>query len=579
MADPWDEIYEKFDKALNNAHNVYWVGENFDGRSEFNCGELTFKEFLNKITNFYDLHNPKKWNRDIKKLKRTKILFIEDMINDRLNGINKWRYKLGHRIDERMQEIITREADATKDSKFPKKYLTFVTTRIPSTGFIARKRNITDNQAAEQIRDKILGSKYTTQEWYDMYKDLHRQAYLSEKAVEELILPENAHRKDYGQDLIKQSKNKSAKSKPSTPTKKEKKYNLKVYDEDTIPYPFKSKIKQYRKQEPDVPFVEVPKQDRVKYAKVERPYFSSERGAWEIDHCFNMAKPGDSWMFCINVNTRYLVVYEIGKDVNHVITSLKELAKNHLVKSIRGDGESGYCPIGLRNRVYTPENLKEHLKKSKHHTLADINESYEVPEWAMKNDITIYFNSSPFTLHNKIIDVAIKTIRNAIGYRILKPGQLQQIVDYYNDTVHKSIGCTPKEMHKDPELEYQYIRWCERKLGKVLEYQKDHGYLDYQPGNIIMVHIDTGKTAEKMTKRRVFYDRLAEFIGYEYGNVKCKLFVGVLIHSNNKKNKKKDPYIYEVTVPIYHTKFVAKNKESIPKNVADYYVQDAYTMD
>ena len=85
-----------------------------------------------------------------------------------------------------------------------------------------------------------------------------------------------------------------------------------------------------------------------------------------------------------------------------------------------------------------------------------------------------------------------------------------------------------------------------------------------------MVHIDTGKTADKMTKRRVFYDRLAEFIEYKHGNVRCKLLVGVKINSSDKNPRE------DVTVPIYHTKFVAKNRESIPNNVKAFYVQDAY---
>ena len=176
-------------------------------------------------------------------------------------------------------------------------------------------------------------------------------------------------------------------------TKPAKKYNLKVYDEDTIPYPFKSKIRQYREQEPFVPFVEAPKQDRVEYDKVERPYFSNERGAWEIDHCFNMARPGDSWMFCINVNTRYLVVYEIPERADHVLNSLQELAKNHLVKSIRGDGSDAYCPSRLQNKVLTPVKLKELLAKSKHHRFGEIGISYEILNWAMNKDISLYFNN------------------------------------------------------------------------------------------------------------------------------------------------------------------------------------------
>ena len=127
-------------------------------------------------------------------------------------------------------------------------------------------------------------------------------------------------------------------------------------------------------------------------------------------------------------------------------------------------------------------------------------------------------------------------------------------------------------MHNDPELEYQYIRWCERKLGNAIAYQQIQGYLKYERGNILMVHIDTGKTASKMTKRRSFFDRLAEFIEYNHGNVVVRLFVPVRTSSGSKP-------VYDVTLPVYHTKFVAKNRESIPKNIQDYYVMGAYVND
>ena len=184
----------------------------------------------------------------------------------------------------------------------------------------------------------------------------------------------------------------------------------------------------------------------------------------------------------------------------------------------------------------------------------------------MNNGITIYFNSCPFTLHNKIVDVAIKTIRNAIGYRKLQPKHMDQLVDYYNNTVHKSIGCTPAEMQTDPDIEYQYIRWCERKLNNVLDYQHQQKLLEYQPGNILMVHIDNGKTSDKHEKRRRFFDRLGEFVRYDYGNVVVKLLVKPV-----RVNTRAVPKI-EVTVPIYHTKYVSKNLATLPKSYNDYYI-------
>jgi hypothetical protein len=107
---------------------------------------------------------------------------------------------------------------------------------------------------------------------------------------------------------------------------------------------------------------------------------------------------------------------------------------------------------------------------------------------------------------------------------------------------------------------------------KVLGQQQMAGLLKYEPGNILMVHIDTGKTTDKMEKRRVFFDRLGEFIRYDHGNVVVRLDVGVRISSGSAPR-------YVVTIPIYHTKFVAKNRDSVPSNIQDYYVKDAYVQE
>ena len=588
-----DDLFTQIERRLRytvkEANKRYWVGDNFNGYDEFKCTEeLSFNEFRDKCVKIYDEHHwaqsqgffAQDWNYDTNLLGRD---YVRKILLNSVDGINKHRRQLGKYIDERMTQIITREADATKDSRNPRTYLDFVTTRIPSVGFIVSHYRITGNQAAEQIRDKKLGSKYTTEEWYNKYKDLHRQAYLSEQRIEELSLPEHSRRPGYNKPDSTKGASSYGDRRPINSDKKQKKTkvpkpvaptnNKRVYEND-IAYPFKSKIKRYRKDHPDeeVLFIETPTQTRIDYKHIQRPYFSNTRGAWEIDHCFNMVRPGDKWMFCININTRYLVAYEIPERADHVLSSLQDLHKRHLVTSIRGDGSVAYCPQSMQNAVLTPEILKKLLNASKYKSHSEINLSYEILDWAMQNGITLYFNSGKFTLHNKIIDVAIKTIRNAIGYRILKPGQLQQIIDYYNNTMHKTIGCTPTQMHNNPDIEYQYIRWCERKLSNVIDTQREQKLLEYQKGNILMVHIDTGKTAEKMEKRRSFYDRIGEFIAYVHGNVKVKLDVPIRISSSSAP-------VDTVVIPIYYTKFVAKNRSEIPENVNDYYVTQAYQGD
>ena len=139
-------------------------------------------------------------------------------------------------------------------------------------------------------QETIIGTR-TIKEWYDHYVERFEDARLS----------------------IQQEKDKTYKPlKPKPKTPKGKKDERPVHDKDTLAYPFKSKLKQYRKTvDADVPYVEPPEQPRVRYELLHRPYFSHEPGCWEIDHAFNVLEEGDKWMFCINVNTRYLVVYPI----------------------------------------------------------------------------------------------------------------------------------------------------------------------------------------------------------------------------------------------------------------------------
>ena len=467
-------------------------------------------------------------------------------------SINDIQRKHLNELDADMNRIITtlvNELTSNNPPKRPKRLDEFIN-RIP----LARERafEYRDSNKLKSIKETyepfaentVKGTK-TIKQWYEHYVERFEDARLSiQQETDETYKRPKPPKRPKEPDMHKDERP--------------------VHDKDTLAYPFKSKLKQYRKTiDADVPYVEPPEQPRVQYNLLHRPYFSHEPGCWEIDHAFNVLEDGDKWMFCINVNTRYLVVYRIPERVYDVWQSLKDLHDTYPVKSIRGDGSNSYCLPEYRNRVMTPDMLRHEYESGK---LRGDNESSILMRWYMNNNITIYFNSSPFTLHNKIVDVVIKTIRNAIGYRRLKPKHMDQLIDYYNNTVHKSIGCTPAFMQEHPEIEYQYIRWCERQLSKVIANQKQLGYLNYEPGNVLMVHIDKGKTSEKHEKRRRFFDKLGEFVRYDHGNVVVNMLVkGVRIHSQGEN-------VVQLTVPIYHTRFVSKNIRTIPPEYKDYYI-------
>ena len=463
--------------------------------------------------------------------------------------------------DDRMEDLITRLVRETYEQRNPMSLINFIKNRIPFAKKYAeylKEEHKLDriDTAYHQLSGYIIGASKTIEQWHSEYIAMHNEAHTSHKQEQALLNP-----------------------RPDKPKKQSVNSNLKRYD-DSIAYPFKSKVRQFKKSQymkdhPDTTIAVAPVQEKIDYKALYRPCFSDEPGSWEIDHCFNMAEPGDSWLFCVNVNTRYLIAYECDEtafDVEVALHNLCETVKRqfpkNLVKSIRGDGSSAYCHPEWRNSVYDPDRLKVTVKNKR---WAANTETKSLMNWYVNNKMTIYFNDGKFTLHNKIIDVAIKTIRNAIGYRVITPGKLQQIIDYYNNTVHKSIGCTPLEMQSNIELEHQYIRYCQRVLGDVLEQQQLNGLLQYKPGNILKVHVDTGKTASKMIKRRAFYDRLGTFIRYDHGNVVVRLMVPINITKTQER--------YEITVPVWHTKFVAKDSASIPRDVKEFYVMKAYRAD
>jgi hypothetical protein len=90
-------------------------------------------------------------------------------------------------------------------------------------------------------------------------------------------------------------------------------------------------------------------------------------------------------------------------------------------------------------------------------------------------------------------------------------------------------------------------------LENINERQKEAGLRDYKPGNILLIHLDFTKTGSKFTKKRRIFNKLAKFISYDFGNVKCEVYNVIEEHIKNP-----------ITIPIFYTKYVAENERSIP---------------
>jgi hypothetical protein len=175
------------------------------------------------------------------------------------------------------------------------------------------------------------------------------------------------------------------------------------------------------------------------------------------------------------------------------------------------------------------------------------------------HNVKISFNGSSQIYHVKLVDAVIRTIRDGFGQNIEMMNNneaMQQMVDYLNNSVNRSTKLTPAEMEYYPELENAWIRRCQSINEQVVRRQQLEGLWDYKYGDIILISIDTSKTAFKFEKRRRCFDKLGEFQQYLNGNV-----VACLLDSN--LNIIEIP----VQVPIYFTRFCAKNKLQIPQSL------------
>jgi hypothetical protein len=85
------------------------------------------------------------------------------------------------------------------------------------------------------------------------------------------------------------------------------------------------------------------------------------------------------------------------------------------------------------------------------------------------------------------------------------------------------------------------------------------GFFIYRPGNILLVHVDMIKTnIPRATKRRATFNRLAEFIGYEHGNVCCKVLEKQITEGISLFWKR------PIIIPIYYTKYVCATLADLP---------------
>jgi hypothetical protein len=141
--------------------------------------------------------------------------------------------------------------------------------------------------------------------------------------------------------------------------------------------------------------------------------------------------------------------------------------------------------------------------------------------------------------------------------------RVRDAVETYNMTRHRAFDYiyTPRQVQADPEIEEYYIREHIYKLEEAERKQRLAGFYTYQTGDVLLIHLDLKRYSARFEKVRRVLNRLARFIGYENGNVRCTLF---FLNENNTMIYSKDPE-NSFILPIYHTKFLCHEGETIPQ--------------
>ena len=266
-----------------------------------------------------------------------------------------------------------------------------------------------------------------------------------------------------------------------------------------IKNPFKTKIKN-----PNANY----KKDynpKIKQKQFQRPYFSPKINSYECDLVFisnNDKLKQNVYLFLININTRYLYILMLhNKDQESILRAFRKLIYYGLrINSIRFDDEKSFNSSVMK-RFFDNHN------------------------------ISVYHNPSPYINKNRIVDRAIRTIRDMYytwheskkfkKIDVTKQHDiLQQLVTIYNNTYHTSIKMKPVEMNY--ELEYKYIDRCQKKLELIKSKQSLNGYYNFKYGDPIKIYLNESKTNKGFKKHRGNYIHDAMFIAYDHGNAIVK---------------------------------------------------------
>jgi hypothetical protein len=221
-----------------------------------------------------------------------------------------------------------------------------------------------------------------------------------------------------------------------------------------------------------------------------RPYFSPHTNSYEMDYCTstNIAGKERWWLAVININTKFLFMYplEINTHATEDFTAKAlayiqdQLPEDQKIDNLRSDA-GGHFPtiISEARGVFVRGNY-----------FAKTAQSEAILDFLKKNNIKFFPFSSQFTNKSRVVDRAIRTIRDMLGddfNKFLNPQDVSKAVDVYNNTPHRAFNYlfTPTEVQNNKDIEEFFIRENLYKLDDVRNKQIEAGFLIYKPGNIL----------------------------------------------------------------------------------------------
>jgi hypothetical protein len=261
------------------------------------------------------------------------------------------------------------------------------------------------------------------------------------------------------------------------------------------------------------------------------PHFSPHLNSWIIDLVFY--QNSKIYLFILNENTRFLVVYPIkDKSAEAIYSALMTFMNTHpsdFPFYFKGDGEPAFAAVSVQMKPM--KNVFFHLRPPSH------------------------INGYQMTNSYNLMDAVVRTIRNLVG-RVSQYNPkafanheiMATVIGTYNNTVHSAFKnkFTPTDLQNDILLEKMYINACQDKVDEVDRKRLNAGLLTYEMGSILLIILPLEKTPYGMQRRRRNFDELAMFDSYQSGNVVCDL-----LHPY--------PTLNRVIIPVYYTKYLARD--------------------